>query len=185
MLVADAAVEAIADVLEERAELLALPLDPPPNEGDLHLVVRAGGQRVALKMTALRSVVPPPPMTGLHVEGLALVGLVALAGEVVPVVELATLLGGESSTKVAEPMLVVLDDAGSQLALKVDGVEGHETLRPHLEVGIDLSDASTAVAPLTTRVGEEGLLVLDLDAVLTDPRLSYSDRTARRGPLSR
>lgn len=169
------------DVLDERARRMALPLDEPANDGDLHLIVRAGGERVAVRMSALRSVVPPPPMTGLQVDGLALVGLVALSGEVVPVVELATLLGREGFANHAEPMLVVLDDAGYQLALKVDGVEGHETLRPHLAAHIDLSDSAAGGATLTTPVGGEGLSVLDVDALLADPRLSFSDRGSRAG----
>ncbi len=162
-------------ILEERAKQLALPLDAPVAEGDLHLIVRAGGQRVALRMSALRSVVSPPPVTALRVDGLDVVGLVALSGEVVPVVDLATLFGLASSSNDTEPMLVVVDDAGAQLALRVDGVDGHETLRPHLAAGIDLSDFAASVAPLATPVGDSGLLVLDIDAALADPRLSVSE----------
>lgn len=161
-----------AEILEERARQMALPLEPPPSDGDLHLVVRTGGQRIALKMSALRGVVAPPPITSLRVDGFLCTGLVALSGEVVPVVDLAALLRLEKAAGDAEPMLVVVDDAGSPLALKVDRVEGHETLRPHLAARIDLSDSAAAGAPLATPVGADGLLVLDIDAALGDPRLS-------------
>lgn len=125
-------------------------------------------------MASLRAVVSPPPITALGVEGLLFVGLVALAGEVVPVVNLAALLRLEESSSDSEAMLVVVDDAGSQLALKVERVEGHETLRPHLVARIDLSDSAFAVSPLATPVGRDGLMVLDIDAALTDARLSLS-----------
>lgn len=166
-----------AEILVERAERMALALDPPI-EGDLYLVVRVAEQRIALRMTALRSVVPPPPMTELRVDGLVLVGVVALSGEVVPVASLASLLGLEAPSSGGEPMLVVVDDAGSQFAFSVDRVEGHETIQPHLAAHIDLTDSAGAVAPLATPIGDSGLLVLDIDAALADHRLSFSNRPA-------
>ena len=175
MPIAEIAVEEAAEILDERARQLAQPLAPPSTDGDLHLIVRAGGQRVALRMAALRAVVPPPPMTGLRIQGLMLVGVVGLSGEVVPVVDLAELLRLDNSSGDAEPMLVVVDDHGSQVAVRVDRVEGHEILQPHLAAGIDLSDSAAAAAPLATPVGDSGLLVLDIEAALADDRLSISD----------
>lgn len=162
-----------ASILEGRARELARPIDPPTSDSDLHLVVRAGTQRVALKMSTLRSVVPSPPMTRLRVDGLAIIGVVALAGEVVPVVDLNNLLGIESSHRDGEPTLVVVDDNGSSLALTVDEVEGHDALGPHLAAGIDLS-VTSAPGALATPVGHDGLLVLDVAALLADRRLSLT-----------
>ena len=146
-------------------------------DGDLHLhlIVRAGASRVALPMTALRSVVTAPPVTRLP-AGRSLAGLVALAGEPVAVVDLATLLGTEKASAEPDQFLVVVDDGDSKLAIRVDGVEGHETLLPHLSDRIDLSDsAGDAVTPLATPIGRDGLIVLDLNAALADPRLTLSD----------
>ena len=152
---------------------------------DLHLVVRAGGQRIALRMAALRSVVPSPPITRLPDSGPALLGLVALAGELVPVADLATLLDLDPPLKgrraEPDPVLVVVADGESQLALRVDGVEGHESFLHHRTVRIDLSDeAARAATPLASRVDGEELLALNLDAALADPRLSIADANTPR-----
>lgn len=148
------------------------------SEGDLnlHLIVRAGERKVALPMTALRAVVPAPPLSRLPAEAPALAGLVALAGEPVAVVDLALLLGIDQPPARSGQMLVVIDDGNSQLALRVDGVEGHETLLPHLATGIDLSDSALgSTAPPAISVGRDSLFVLDIEAALADPRLTFTD----------
>lgn len=164
-------VTSAARILDERAKGLARPFGSPGPDGAVHLVLSAGGRRVALPMVALRSVVPAPPITRIPSEGRPLVGLAALGGEVVPVADLAALLGFDEPTSDREGLLVVVADGESQLALKVDAVEGHEALLPHLAARIDLSDAAGHSNPLTTPVGADGLVVLDIGAALTDPRL--------------
>jgi chemotaxis signal transduction protein len=172
-----------ARILDDRARGLSRPFGSPGSEGNLHLIVRAGDRRVALPMEALRSVVEPPPITRLPPDGRSLVGVVALGGEVVPVAGLATLLGSGAGNGDNARMLVVVEDGDSQLALEVDGVEGHEALIPHLSARIDLSDAANKDTPaLTTPVGEEGLLVLDVNAALADPRLCLPDARFTPGP---
>lgn len=162
---------------------MGVPFSSAMPEGELHLVVRAGAQRVALRMSALRSVVPAPPVTRVPGDAPAIRGVVALAGELVPVVDLAVLVGTEPVRGAAQPLLVVLDDGGCGLALKVDAVEGHETLLPHVTAGIDLSDSAAEVAGgLVTAIGREGLAVLDVEAALADPRVSPLESSSGRGP---
>lgn len=171
-----------ARILDERARGLARPFGSPGTEGDLHLIVSAGGHRVALPMAALRSVVETPPITRLPPDGRSLVGVVALGGEVVPVADLAVLLGFDSANVDGPRLLVVVEDGDSQLALKVDGVEGHEALLPHLSARIDLSDsADVPTASLATPVGEDPLLVFDINAALADSRLSLPDAGSGAG----
>lgn len=169
-------------ILDERAKGLSRPFGSPGPAGRLHLIVRVGGRHVAVPMAALRSVVPTPPITCLPSDDRSLIGLVALGGEVVPVADLATLLGFEESRD-SERLLLVVQDGDSQLALKVEAVEGHETLLPHLPVDIDLSDSAEALVKLLAPApGRDDLLVLDIDAALADSRLSLLDATPGTGP---
>lgn len=132
----------------------------PADDSQVHLIVRTGALRVALPMSALRSVVTAPPITRLPGSAMAVLGLAALAGELVPVVDLATLLDAGESKPDPDRLLVVVADGESQLAFRVDGVEGH--------------------AP----VGPDGLFVLDIDGVLDDPRLSlFAPRSGAREEL--
>lgn len=172
-----------ARILDERARGLTRPFTTPAAEGDLHVIVRAGGRRVALPMAALRSVVESPPITRLPPNGRSLIGVVALGGEVVPVADLGALLGYADRPAETERLLLVVEDGDSQLALKVDGVEGHETLLPHPSARIDLSDSVHApAASLTHEVGADGLVALDINAALADPRLSLPDAGPTAGP---
>lgn len=136
-------------------------------------------------MAALRSVVPTPPITRLPADGQGLVGLVALGGEVIPVADLGALLGLDDSSD-SERLLLVVDDGESQLALKVEAVEGHETFLPPPVADIDLSDSSEGARhPLATVMGRHDLAVLDIDAVLADPRLALLHASPSTGPEGR
>lgn len=146
--------------------------DSAAAEGELHLVVRAGAQRVALRMSSLRAVVAAPPVTRLPATDRSLVGVAALSGELVPVVDLAALVGIEAPARRAERLLVVVDDAGSPLAFKVDGVEGHESLRSPADFA---GAAAAGGAQAVTAPARTGLVVLDIEAALADARLSPGD----------
>ena len=159
-------------IFERRAQDLARPTHAAIPAGDLHLIARVGSQRVAVPITSLRSVAPVPPITRLSMEGELLTGLIALAGEVVEVVDLARLLGIHSSNE-PDRLIMVVQDGDASLALTVDGVDGQEALLPYLIDRIDLSDAERlAPASIATPVGRDGLLALDVSALLADPRLS-------------
>ena len=150
----------------------------PAGEAQVHLVVRTGGLRVAVPMSALRSVVVAPPITRLPRSGPAVLGLVALAGELVAVAELAVLVGAARAAG-SEELLAVIQDGEAQLALRVDAVEGHETLVPPASRQIDLSDSGTPpLSRMVTPLGRDGLFVLDVELALADPRLVPFDLVA-------
>lgn len=119
-------------------------------------------------MSALRQVVAPPRVTRLPSP--SFLGLVALAGELVPVVDLAALLHIDAPKTPSDPLLLIIEDDDSRLGLRVDSVEGQTTVRPQ-----DIAGASpTPGGPtsLATTTASDDLLVLDITATLADARLS-------------
>lgn len=171
----------VAQILNERARRMALPTRRRPSGGAAHLVVRVGRQRVAVPMSALRQVVAPPRMTRL--PGPSPLSLVALAGSLVPVVDLAVLLENGESPAGPEPLLLIIEDGHSRLGLRVDDVEGQTT--------VGAQDIAGAAAPanrstsLATPISGEDLLVLDVNATLADPRLSLAPAASGAGADTR
>jgi purine-binding chemotaxis protein CheW len=142
------------------------------------VVVRLGGSRYALPMSAVAEVGRPPGLT--RVPGLPawLAGVANWRGRVLAVVDLRPLLAaGDELDRRAR--LVVLNRGGVPVGLLTEGVEGTQLLDP------DRVEASLAHLPgtaaelllgqVTDADGPCG--VLDLDAVY---RLSESLPRARR-----
>jgi purine-binding chemotaxis protein CheW len=107
---------------------------PPPVRC---VVFRAGGERFALPLEAVREVVlPQPPFARVPRSGPAVRGAMNLRGRVVPVVDLAALLGlaapplGERDGQV-----LVLDGERPGLGLLVGLVLGVEALAPGRPAG--------------------------------------------------
>jgi purine-binding chemotaxis protein CheW len=99
---------------------------------DRFVVFRAGGERFALPLAAVREVVlPVPPFARVPRSGAAVRGAMNLRGRVVPVVDLAALVGlGAPRLGDADGQVVVLESPRPALGLHVAGVVGVEPLAP-------------------------------------------------------
>jgi purine-binding chemotaxis protein CheW len=97
-----------------------------------HVVFRAGGERFALPLEAVREVVlPQPPFARVPRSGPAVRGAMNLRGRVVAVIDLALLLGlPAAAAGERDGHVVVLEAARPDLALLVAGVVGAELLGP-------------------------------------------------------
>lgn len=84
------------------------------------LLLRAGGEELALETAALREVVDAPPLHAVPGRRRLLLGAINLHGRILPVIDLPALVG----TPVAgfDPRLVVLDAGDEMLALAVSAV---------------------------------------------------------------
>jgi purine-binding chemotaxis protein CheW len=93
-----------------------------------HVVFRAGGERFALPLAAVREVVlPQPPFARVPRSGAVVRGAMNLRGRVVAVVDLALLLGLPAAPPdPREGQIVVLEAARPGLGLLVSGVIGVE-----------------------------------------------------------
>jgi purine-binding chemotaxis protein CheW len=142
------------------------------------VVVRLGGSRYALPMSAVAEVGRPPGLT--RVPGLPawLAGVANWRGRVLAVIDLRPLLeaGGELDKRAR---LVVLNRGGVPVGLLTEGVEGTELLDPErVEASLAHLPGTAAELLLGQVTDDQGPCgVVDLDAVY---RLSESLPRARR-----
>lgn len=162
-------------VLAERARLLAVGRERV-EVGEPHVVVAASGTKIAIPMNRVRQVNATGPRSRLPRSGSGIAGITSAHGALVPVADLGDLIAGQPRTTPSSGLLLLLDDGGSALGLLVDAVEGVLSLAP----GELLTEASQNGAPpgLIAGLGAGGVLFLDVDALLADPRLSPVASTA-------
>lgn len=166
-------VERTERILAERAARLARPLPPPRQDTvqDLLLVTTGAGRRFALPARSVRQVLRDEPLGRLVAGAGAFTAVAIVSGETVPVADLGALLDGEPARR-DRPFLVVLDSAAGPVGLLVDRV---------LDVAAvptdDLETVSGAVegaAAAHRRVTPDGAVVLDIEALLGDDRLTLA-----------
>lgn len=164
---ADAAAQ---DLLDLRARLLAVPRDDGAVAGDPYLSLRVGDHCLGIPAARIRHVTAPGAVTAVPDAPTAIVGIVSVIGAIVPVADLATILGVPASRGARH--LVVVDDGDEGLGLLVDDVDAVVALRtPQAEDDAEDHERATAGGPLAGTV-VEGLRLLDLDALLADQRLT-------------
>jgi len=151
---------------------------PGTSAPDEVVVVRLGGSRYALPMSAVAEVGRPPGLT--RVPGLPawLAGVANWRGRVLAVLDLRPLLAaGEELDRRAR--LVVLNRGGVPVGLLTEGVEGTQLLDPErVEAALAHLPGTAAELLLGQVTDADGPCgVLDLDAVY---RLSESLPRARR-----
>lgn len=158
-------------VLRDRAEALARGADRGRRRAtEVHLIAVVGDVTVAVPAGVVRHVVPVGHLARLPGSGPAIVGLSAALGRVIPVAGAAALLHVPAAPRTAGARLVLVDDGDDALlGILVDRVE---ELTP-----VDRDDVRPAVAPSSLETGllagvtSDGHHVLDVGAVLADPRL--------------
>ena len=129
------------------------------------LVFRSGGERFAIDASAVRVVAPVTTIRPLpHRDDPALLGLVAVRGELMPCILLAALLGLPTTDLDAAPnLLVVLAERDGVTALLVDAAEGVEGVR-RAEMRPPPDTIARTVGPVTEglhEIGDGDVTVLD------------------------
>lgn len=148
----------LTETVATRAEEVA-----PPDR--MVLVFRSGGERFAIDASAVRVVAPVSTIRRLpHRDDPALLGLVAVRGELMPCISLTALLGiPPADPGPAAGLLVVLAERGGVTALLVDAAEGVEGIR-RAEMRRPPDTIAKTVAPVTEglhAIGEGDVTVLD------------------------
>ncbi|NYZ61824.1 chemotaxis protein CheW [Luteimonas deserti] len=87
------------------------------------LRLRCGAQAYAIELLKIREVVLPAPLLALRGAAPCLVGVMNLRGQVVPVVDLGLQLGVAPVEETPLTRIIVLDDNGDVLGLRVSAVE--------------------------------------------------------------
>jgi purine-binding chemotaxis protein CheW len=103
---------------------------PQPGSEPRHVLFRAGGERFALPLSAVREVVlPQPPLARVPRCGAAVRGAMNLRGRVIALVELATLLDlPPEALDLTASQVLVLDGERPGLGVLVQSVLGVEVL---------------------------------------------------------
>jgi purine-binding chemotaxis protein CheW len=158
-------------VLRRRAEQLAkLPISPDAGDEVEVLACRLGGERYAVETRHLRSVqwasgITPVPWTPEFV-----VGIVSVRGEIVTLLDLATMLGVGSGSRLGQTWPVLLVGLpGLRCGLVVDEVLGVERLKlDQLQPSLSGREFARGIAPRDT-------VLLDIEALLMSGRFNVSD----------
>jgi len=121
------------------------PTKLPPEEG--FLAFRVAGARLALPLTQVHSLLRPVPVTPVPFTPPTLLGVLSLRGELVPLLDLGPVLGGEPDPDPAGPRVryLVAEHAGRLRALVVRGAQ--EVFRGPEEEGEGEGREGAADAP--------------------------------------
>ncbi len=87
------------------------------------LRLRCGSQAYALELLKVQEVVLPVPLLPLRGTAPAMLGIMNLRGQVVPVLDLGMHLGGAPATEDAQTRIVVLEENGEIMGLRVSAVD--------------------------------------------------------------
>ncbi|WP_439449587.1 chemotaxis protein CheW [Stenotrophomonas sp. ATs4] len=87
------------------------------------LRLRCGAQAYALELLKVQEVVLPVPLLPLRGTAPAMLGIMNLRGQVVPVMDLGLHLGATAAEEDAQTRIVVLEENGETIGLRVSAVE--------------------------------------------------------------
>ncbi len=87
------------------------------------LRLRCGAQAYALELLKVQEVVLPVPLLPLRGTSPAMLGIMNLRGQVVPVMDLGIHLGSSAAGNDANTRIVVLEENGETMGLRVSAVE--------------------------------------------------------------
>lgn len=157
--------EAQIAVLRARAERIASTQQSKEDDAFSALVVRAAGESYALPMDALTAVYEGYTIVPLPCVPPFVAGMVNVRGQILPVIDLAVLLGvpGEALKRA----LLIVSNAEFSLGMCVEGVGDVVTV-----LVSTLQPVPAALNPVYLRnILPDGTALLDLDAILNDPAL--------------
>ncbi len=170
--------EEIQRVLEERARSLARPLESDDQEdATTFVVLQIAPERYGVDITKVRETHPLKRFT--PVPGIPEIwsGIVNVRGTLYPLLDLRRYLGlPEHDGGEVQKKVVLVGGAGLVIGLLVDDAPGSQTV-PDREIGPPLPGGTDTARSVTSGVTRDLLAVLDIDAMLADPRLAVREET--------
>jgi len=161
------------EILRERARRLAQP--PPASEpgGVLEIItLTLGAERWAIDTSLVLAVVPFTAVSRLPSAPAFLVGLAAVRGVPVPVVDLGRFLGVPRPGVTDLARIVVLGEAMPELGFVVDAVDEVATIS---RAQLRPPEESMAAHDLLHGIAPDGMAVLAAQALAADPRFTFED----------
>lgn len=133
------------------------------------LRLRCGQQTYALELLKVQEVVLPVPLLALRGTGPAMLGIMNLRGQVVPVMDLCRHLDVQSAAEDAQTRIVVLEENGETLGLRVSAVEDVANLNDSQIEPPDtarICQISNELFRGIARVGQQPMILLDASRLL-------------------
>jgi len=133
------------------------------------LRLRCGQQTYALELLKVQEVVLPVPLLALRGTGASMLGIMNLRGQVVPVMDLCTHLGMASSAEDGQTRIVVLEENGETLGLRVSAVEDVASLTDSQIEPPDtarICQISNELFRGVARLGAQPMILLDATRLL-------------------
>lgn len=133
------------------------------------LRLRCGQQTYALELLKVQEVVLPVPLLALRGTGPAMLGIMNLRGQVVPVMDLCRHLDVQSAPEDAQTRIVVLEENGETLGLRVSAVEDVANLNDSQIEPPDtarICQISNELFRGIARVGQQPMILLDAARLL-------------------
>jgi purine-binding chemotaxis protein CheW len=156
------------------------------SKGPLRLVCfELRAQELALPIADVRETSPVPPITRVFLVPPCLAGVFSLRGEIVPVIDLAILLGLPATTAGDESKIVVVDHAAGVVGIVVDKLRDLRTVDGALDpppANLAAEIASLMLGVVATSTGS--VRVLDAHAILTAPPLRALAEARHEGRMS-
>jgi purine-binding chemotaxis protein CheW len=169
-----------AAVLRRRADALARPADETRHRRAQMVVavVTLAQERYGLPARALREITRAPAIVPLPGLPPFVVGIVAVRGEILCAVDLATWLGIPQSGR--PDFLAVVDGPQGAAGLLVDGVLGLREI--YADDLAEVEDPTRATETLVRATTRDMVTILDLEVLLGRSDLIVHDETARLEP---
>lgn len=164
--------EQAAAALSHRARLLAQPIvERKIADGSLEVTRFAvASEEYAVESRYVREVINPPPITRVPRGPAHLRGITAVRGELLPVFDMAVLLGLPSRDRREVAILMILANGDAPCAVAVDAVSDVATIDPR-----DLRQTPGMTGPAgngaVRGVTPDACVLLDAAVILNDPRL--------------
>jgi purine-binding chemotaxis protein CheW len=167
--------EHIRAVLEERARRLAAPLVAAGGSSRTLELVRftVGNERYALPAACVRRIASIPALTPLPGLPAYFLGLINVRGMVLPLVDIAQLLGALPAEVRATTRVIVCGDDRAEFGLAADSVIAVEPF------AAEAFERAQAAGELVRGVTADALVLIDGDALFRDARL-YPGRSAEQ-----
>ena len=165
------------EILRARARRLSRPAQSAPAPGDALevLIFHLGGERYALETNRVREVYPLRDLTPLPCTPPFVLGVVNVRGRVVPVIDIKRFFGLPEQGLTDLHRIILVSSRDIELGLLADVMS---------DVRAIAADSLQQALPTMTEIGADylkgvtadRLVVLDLERILTDPRIIVDEQ---------
>jgi len=162
--------ERIRRILAERAEALAAAQEKEAEDTVQLITFWLAGERFGVNCTFVHDVQPLGNSSYVPCAPPFVVGVVNIRGIIYSVVDIREFLGLDSSPRPSDSKVLIVSAAGLEVGLLVDDIDAAENIEPG-QIRYSLLGVDGRQGGYVQGVTPEMLIVLDLEALLSDERI--------------